>query len=96
MSAKIKISPSGQDPCPLCGKWERHEHDLMDRADHLADRERLLALLRQAVEAMDMYGEHRADCNADLSEGDDIYPCTCGMTAALSACRAVLEEEAKT
>lgn len=32
-------------------------------------------------EALDKYGEHRADCNADLSEGDDVYPCTCGLDA---------------
>lgn len=32
-------------------------------------------------EALEKYGEHRADCNADLSEGDDVYPCTRGPDA---------------
>lgn len=30
------------------------------------------------------YMQHMGDCNADLSEGDFTYPCTCGLDALLA------------
>lgn len=30
------------------------------------------------------YMVHMGDCNADLSEGDDVYKCTCGLDALLA------------
>ena len=81
--------------CTYCGNFHRYSADMckdmnqkywgtLDRSvDTIADLRRQLAAASIREARLAEYAEHRADCNADLSEGDDVYHCTCGLDALL-------------
>jgi len=39
------------------------------------------------VAVLKKYGQHIGDCDADLSYGDDVYPCICGLADALAGAK---------
>lgn len=77
---KVAMLARGCEACTVSCPTHK---ECMDKADAILS---LVAEAHEAAlwEALEKYGQHMGDCNADLSDDDDIYQCTCGLDAALA------------